>query len=232
MKYISILPAIICIAITGGCSNNSPEDMPAKEWLGLEGNVKNIFTEREVTVPESKSFFGQTENMITFDLEGNITYINNYITEMSGNGNSLQHYNHDNGVSPEYISFTKEKNGINSIIIRSLINSTEEDSTVRFLTQMDFDEKKRLTDIYDNGLLADILQIEGRMESLEIKFEYSGKDRLPDKANFKFDNRQSINLEYKYIKADKFGNWTQRYAKDIENGHILFYESRQIDYYE
>lgn len=233
MKYISILLAIVCMVITGGCSNKSPETMTAKEWLGLEGNVKNIVTEREVTVPGSKSFFGQTGNMITFSPEGNITYINNYITELSEDGTTiLQPYDEGNGTAPESISYTKGTYGTNSITIESCMDGDDEDSQVKFQTELKFDERNRLTGIYDDGLLADILRIEGQMESLEIEFEYNRKEPFPSKASFNFNDSYSITVSYTYLETDSIGNWTQRQANDSENGELLFYENREIEYYK
>lgn len=233
MKYISILLAIVCMVITGGCSNKSPETMTAKEWLGLEGKVKNIVTEREVTVPGSKSFFGQTENMITFSHEGNITYINNYITELSEDGTTiLQPYDGGNGTTPESISYTKGTYGTNSITIESCIDGDDEDSPVKFQTELNFDERNRLTGIYDDGLLADILRIEGQMESLEIEFEYNRKEPFPSKASFNFNDSHSITVSYTYLETDSIGNWTQRQANDSESGELLFYEYREIEYYK
>lgn len=233
MKYISILLAIVCIAITSGCSNKSPETMTAKEWLGLEGNVKNIVTERDVTVPGSKSFFRQTENMITFSTEGNITYINNYITELSEDGTTiLQPYDGGNNTAPKNFSYTKGAYGTNSITIESRLSGNEEDSPVKFQTELIFDERNRLTGIYDDGLLADILRIEGQMESLEIEFEYNRKEPFPSKASFNFNDSHSITVSYTYLETDSIGNWTQRQANDSENGELLFYENRGIEYYK
>ncbi len=189
------------------------------QMFGLKGNVKSVKygegdDKENVTYYFNKD--GYLSN-VTGHFDGILSY--NYRTSKDSYGLLQKAYGRDYDMDGERISFTakfiRDNNGriVKYVLLYAGYKSPIVENKI----------------IYNTDGSVQILICKSEYDDYKIKYQY-------DERGFPIRPDNDDAKSYKYLKVDKFGNWTEREChneneKDIIN-YIPYIESRKITYYE
>lgn len=226
MRHAIGMTAAAAIIIMASCG----ESQAPNDWqlLSLQGNVCRMSVTREDAANGLFPMFDDCETEIYFDPSGYIESINGI--DFIHRGDSIEIASPGNTCWPD--AYCRRWQDGRTLHVTGWVAMPQTDKS-RFGASATFDRQGRVTEASDNGLVGELLDLNGCCNTAVTRLGYDDDGRFPvsEETEATIGGEEiSYAINYTYEHTDSMGNWTMRTARDAATGTTLFTERRKLTY--